>query len=403
LFLIPGCSSIPPFPLLTTPTLVPIIQATSTPDIFETETPLPPPEARILRVWLPPRFNPDAGTESANLLKQRFGEFESRHPGLEIELRIKAEDGETGLLNSLFITNNAAPAALPDLVALPRPFMEDAALNGILHPIDGLSTALHDPDWYGYARDLGHIQNIGYGLPFAGDAMTLVYDSDVVNAQSWESIFSAKNSLAFAAADPQGLFGLCLYVSAGGKIQDSSGLPILEQDALVRVLTWVQDGVAAESLLPSLKNVSSQETVIKGYEAGNVDMAVTWYTTLPVDGAFTPIPGLGGFNYGFASGWVWALAGSNPENQQIAIELAEYLTADDFIGTWTEEAGYLPTRPSSVAIRDSAVASIAESSYLVPPDDVLLIIGPLVQEAVVRVLNGEQPEIVAGSVIEKLK
>ena len=205
-----GCSSLPPISLLTTPTPVPVQRATFTPQLIHTQTARPQTQARILRIWLPPRFDPDAETEAANLLKQRLADFESQHPGLVIEVRIKAEEGDASLLNSLSAANLAAPTALPDLVALPRPALEAAALKGLLHPIDGLSTALHDPDWYGYARDLGHVQNIGYGLPFAGDAAVLVYRSDIEGGVTWENIFINGNSLSFPAGDPQGLFGLSL-------------------------------------------------------------------------------------------------------------------------------------------------------------------------------------------------
>ena len=161
LIFLAGCSSLAPLLAQLTPTPVPVISspevtpAASTPESDATETALPATGPRILRVWLPPQFDPDAGTESANLLKQRLADFETQHPGLEIEVRIKAEEGEANILNALSVTSMAAPTALPDLVALSRPALEAAALKGLLHPIDGLSTTLQDPNWYGYARQLG--------------------------------------------------------------------------------------------------------------------------------------------------------------------------------------------------------------------------------------------------------
>ena len=169
-FAVTGCSSLAPLLSNPTPAPAPFGQATSTPQPFIDSTPtvLPVTEARVLRIWLPPRFDPNADTESANLLKQRLADFESAHPGVKIEVRIKAEEGATSLLNALSITNSAAPAVLPDLIALSRPDLESAALKGLIHPVDGLSVLLDDPNWYPYARELGHIENIGYGLPFAG-------------------------------------------------------------------------------------------------------------------------------------------------------------------------------------------------------------------------------------------
>jgi ABC-type glycerol-3-phosphate transport system substrate-binding protein len=402
LLLSAGCSVLPDLPFLSTPTPVPVIQATATTEIIPTQTAPSEPQARILRVWLPPRFDLNAETNASNLLRQRFAEFEAQRPGLKIEVRIKAEDGDSGLLNSLVLTSNAAPAALPDLVALPRPALETAAQKGLLHPIDGLSTALQSPDWYPYARDLGLVQNIGYGLPFAGEAMVLLYRSELDGDITWNTIFSGKHNLSFPAGDPQALLALSLYISAGGELVDANGKPTLNQDVLTRVLTWVKQGVESGVILPSVKNIATYDYATSAYRSGSSDMAITWTNGLPV-GLVSPVPGLDDSSHSFAIGWAWTLAGANPENQQIAIQLAEFLTADDFIIDWTREAGYLPTRPSSVLVKDSAVAHVAESAYVMPSDDVVEVLGPILQDAVVRVLNGEQPESVAVSALEKLK
>ncbi len=399
-----GCSSIPSLPLLPTPTTVPVIEATSTPQAIPTQTAFPRPEARFLRLWLPPRFDPNAETESGRLLRQRLIEFEAQHPGLEIEIRIKAEEGDVNLLNSLSVTSLAAPMALPDIIALPRPALETAALNGLLHPIDGLSTRLQDPNWYGYARDLGHIQNIGYGLPFAGDMMVLIYNDELDGGVLWDNIFSQKKKISFPAGDAQGLFGLSLYLSANGDVVDSKGLPSLDQVALTRVLSWVQEGVSTGSLLPSLKNVLTDEQIKASYRAGDVDMAVFWSSNLPETGFIAPVPGLDNSSYSFATGWVWALAGSNPENQQLAIELAEFLIDDGFLSTWLQDDGFLPVRVSNASsVVVSTFDPVIESAHVIPSNKTIEVLGPIMQEAITRVLNGEQPEVVAGSVIENLK
>lgn len=394
-----GCSSLAP--LLSTPTPVPVTQTSAAPQ--PTSTPnAPQPQARILRIWLPPRFNPESGAEPATLLKQRLAEFEAQHPGLEVEVRIKAEEGETSLLHSLAVTSLAAPTALPDLIALPRPALETAARKGYLHPIDGLSVMLDDPDWYAYARDLGHVQNIGYGLPFAGDAMVLVYRAENEGGAGWSVMFSNEIKLAFPAADPQGSFGLSLYASAGGMFFDANGLPVLERDALTQTLLWLEEGVSAGSIPSTLKNISLEADALALYRSGGADAVIAWTSSMP-EGSVVPLPGLDGSPRSPATGWVWALAGSNPENQQVAIELAESLTAGDFMSEWTRAAGYLPTRPSGAIASPDSIVGVLESAWLAPSDDVVMALGPLMQEAWVRVLNGEQPEAVTGSVIEKLR
>jgi len=358
-----------------------------------------------LRVWLPPQFDPNAGTESANLLKQRLTDFEAQHPGLEIEVRIKAEEGEANILNALSVTSMAAPSALPDLVALSRPALEAAALKGLLHPIDGLSTTLQDPNWYGYARQLGQIENIGYGLPFAGNVFALVYRSDLGEFTNWEDILASKGVLAFPAGDPQGLVGLSLYISEGGEIVNPQGLPTLDQAVLTRLLSLIEHGLGASMLSPSLAIVGTDAQALQLYRDRNANMVITWASNYhPVfDEKIIPLPGLDETPYSFATGWMWSLAGSNTENQALAVELAEYLIADEFIGEWTRASGYLPTRPSSIDGQDPTIAALVESAKPIPSNDVLSVLGQLMQDALIRVLNGERPAAVAASVVDSLK
>ena len=411
LIFLAGCSSLAPLLAQLTPSPVPATaspegpQTTPPPEPDATETARPATEPRILRVWLPPQFDPNAGTASANLLKQRLADFEAQHPGLEIEVRVKAEEGEANMLNALSVTSMAAPSALPDLVALSRPALEAAALKGLLHPIDGLSTTLQDPNWYGYARQLGQIENIGYGLPFAGNVFALVYRSELAKFTNWEEILASEALLSFPAGDPQGLVGLALYVSGGGEIVTPQGSPILDQDVLTRVLALIEDGLGASMLSPSLAIVGTDSQALQLYRDRNANMVITWASNYrPVsDEHIMPLPGLDETPYSFATGWMWSLAGSNAENQALAVELAEYLIADEFIGEWTREAGYLPTRPSSVDGQDPTIAGLIESAKPIPSNDVLSVLGQLMQDALIRVLNGERPAVVAGSVVEALK
>ena len=175
LFLLAGCANISS--LLATPepapvsTNTPITITTSTPTVTPTATPDGP---RTLRIWVPPQFDPFAETEAGALLQAKLNEFVARRPGLQVEVRVKAENGTNGLINALTTTRSAAPSVMPDLVALSRANLESATAKGLLHPLDGLTTLPDDPDWYPYAHQIAHIQNTTYGLPFAGNALALV-------------------------------------------------------------------------------------------------------------------------------------------------------------------------------------------------------------------------------------
>jgi ABC-type glycerol-3-phosphate transport system substrate-binding protein len=237
--------------------------------------------------------------------------------------------------------------------------------------------------------------------------LVLVYYPELGTIVSWQDVLASKGQMVFPFFYTQGLVGLSLYVSAGGEVLDAQGLPTLEVDALTRVLTLVEQGVSKDVFPPSLANVTTEAQTLQIYRTGSTgtNKGIIWVLSYrpSEDGTITPLPGLGEVPFSYATGWVWALAGANPENQQLAVELAEHLVADEFIGEWTRLTGYLPTRPSTVEEDDRAMTAILESAHPVPSNDVLTILGPLMQEAITRVLKGEKPEDVALSVVEKLR
>jgi ABC-type glycerol-3-phosphate transport system substrate-binding protein len=363
-------------------------------------TPEVPPS---VRVWLPEEFDPANGTPAGNLLKARLEAFEGSHPGVNIEIRTKAQSGPGGLLEALTTASNAAPSTLPDLIALPRPFLEAAALKGLLHPYDGVSSALDGADWYEYARQLGHIQNSTYGLPFAGDALALIYDAQKYSplATDWVSLTGLGEPLYFPAADPQAAFTMAEYLAGGWQVQDEQGKLALNAPGLAAVLSFYrqagQNGVMPEWLV----NFLDEDQIWEEVNASRASLAIVSISRylkarlnagLPEQIRVAPLPTRDGKVYSLANGWVWALGSPLAERQKLAVELAEYLTEAEFLGRWSQAAGYMPSRPgavqwwSDVQMR-SAVDQLASSSRLQPSVDVTSTLGPALQSAVVRVLK----------------
>jgi ABC-type glycerol-3-phosphate transport system substrate-binding protein len=412
-----GCSSLPPINrelinlILYTPTPVPpTLTPTPVPSqaaqllTREPEPAVAAPE--ILRIWLPPQFNPNANNTAASMLKDRLKNFEADHPGLEIDVRIKSESGDADLLDSLAITSMAAPDALPDLVALPRPSLEAAAQKGLIKSLVPDSET-QSQDWYPYAQKLSEIDGTPYGLPFAGDAMVMIYRPDLVWIKSWDDILLSDSQLIFAGADPRAETLLSIYASAGGELTDPQGRPTFNQDVLIKVLELFVKGRAVSLFPDAAMNLSSDDQILQEYRNQRADIGILHFSKFrgSQDGLYQPLMGLGVEpHFTFSNGWMWAFTGQTPEKQQLAAELAAYLTADDFLSTWTTQAGYLPThRPGASDQVDEIVLSVIQASQPLPSADVVSILGPLLQEAVTRVLNGEQPEAVARSVIEKLQ
>ena len=412
LSLLAGCANISS--LLSTPEPATASPSTNTPVATSTATVTPtitPGGPHTLRLWVPPQFDPAAETPAGILLQKRLDEFAARRPGLQIDVRVKAESGTSDLLNALTDTRSAAPSIMPDLVALSRADLEAATAKGLLHPLDGLTTLPDDPDWYPYARQMAHIQDSTYGLPFAGDVLALVgYRYPLPSV--WSDI-KKDTLLVFPAADPRALFTLSLYLSAGGTLQDDQGHLALDENIMGQVLSLYQPLVENGLLPPNVVDYQDDDQAWNAFREQRGNLVVSWTSrflkeqTLPL--ALAPLPGLETGQYTLATGWSWALAGSNSDNQSLAVELAEFLSDSQFLGEWTQAAGYLPTRPTALSSWNDAriqmiLTQLAESASLMPGEDLLSTLGPLFSDATLSVLNGEQlPADAAQSIIEQLK
>ena len=400
-----GCSSLAP--VLSTPTPAPVLEATPTPQVVPTSTIPAIKSPRILRIWLPPQFDPLAETDSAGLLNQRLNEFETNHPDLIIEVRIK-----TNVVDFLSTTNRAAPNAMPDLVALSYYQLQTAASAGLLHPIDGLTDILQDPDWYVFARELGSVQNANYGFPFAADAQLIVYRASVFEAppSNWETVVNSGAPLTFSASSAQQYFPLSLYLSTGSGFANENGAFTLSEDALISVLSFYQQAYEAGVIPASIRDFQTDIQALNSFRNGEADLSVAWASSdIGVNsGAYTPLLGLDEVPHSIGNGWVWALAGSDTESQPLAIELASFLIESEYMSEWTYASGFLPTRPLAVAEWEdetvkNAIDDVLLSAHPAPSPEVVSLFGPIMQGALIRIFNGEQAEVVARSVIEELK
>jgi multiple sugar transport system substrate-binding protein len=386
-------------------TVVPTMVITPVPATEPVGTPSGPV---ILRIWLPPQFDPASDTPAGILLQSRLDQFTAAHPEVKIEVRLKAVEGPGGLLEALSTAGAAAPLVLPDVVALPRPLLEAAALKGLIFPFSDQPSPLDDPDWYEYARELGRLQESTFGLPFAGDALVLVYQPGQVLSppQDWANLLMTNGPLIFPAADPQALFTLALYQSAGGHIQDDLGRPVLEENILYLVLALYQDAGRASLMPYTLAQFDTDDQVWTAYQSEQASMVITWISRYIADGNTASasraalLPTTDGVPFTLATGWMWALASTQPERQALGAQLAEFLSSGDFLAEWSLAIGYLPTRTSATmawsdAEMQSLAGQVSRSAHSIPSTDVLSSLGTPLSQAVVQVLKQQSDPLTA--------
>jgi multiple sugar transport system substrate-binding protein len=368
-----------------------------------------------LVIWLPPQFDPSANNTAAEYLRAQIQEFSRLHNDLKIEVRLKADAGPGGMLEALAATNAAAPGALPDLVALSRPDLEIAALKGLIYPMEEQARLADDPDWYSYARQLAVIQGSAFGLPFAGDALVLLYRSSQVQVipKDWATLMQQPGALAFPAADPQALLTLALYQSAGGQVEDAQRRPMIAVNALTTVLKLYESGVKSSKLPPWLAQSESDGQAWQSYREQQAVWVVTWASRyladLPADTALLPMLPMGNTSFTLATGWLWALATPRPEKRALAVELVDFLVKSDFLSRWTAAAGFLPPRPSALTgwknqSLQGTLSQIELSANAHPGNDLLAVLGPLLKDAVQVVIKGQSdPVQAAQAAAEHLK
>jgi ABC-type glycerol-3-phosphate transport system substrate-binding protein len=333
------------------------------------------------------------------------------------------------MLDSLTTASAAAPLSLPDLVALPRLELEAAAVKGLIRPFDGLIQPIDETDWYEYARQLARLQNSTFGLPFAGDALILVYRPTALPEppETYSETLSTPGPLVFPAADPDALFTLLQYQASGGAILDDQGRPSLQPKPLAQVLEFYYQGRLGDFFPDWLTLYPDDEQSWQAFTANNAPMAISWMsrylsqppaapapTANPASGSSTvtppavpsmdlagaPLPTPNGEAYTFATGWVWAMATPDPEREKLSAELAEYLTEADFLADWSSAMGYLPPRQSALQgwgnpSKRALASQVVNSARLIPSEDMLASLRPALQNAAIQVLKLESGPVEA--------
>jgi ABC-type glycerol-3-phosphate transport system substrate-binding protein len=384
-----------------------------------TKAPLPtqtqalnPSDEITLRLWVPPQFDSASKSRAGILLLSRLEEFTKRRPGVHIEVRVKATSGNGGLLDSLVTTSAAAPLALPDLIALPRPALEVAVARGLVRPLNDLTRIMEEPGWFEYAQELASIQDNIYGLPYAGDALVLVYRSSALSAppKDWSSSLKIGVPLVFPAADPQAMLTLTLYRASGGGLSDQQGRLAINTEILSRVYSFYAQAEQTGLMPYWLSQYQNDNQVWQAFMEQRADQVVTWtrqyLSGAPRDSSLAALPTPTGEPFTLATGWVWAMVTHQPERQKAAAELAEFLVDSDFLAIWTQAVGYLPPRQDALdrwsdPVLKASLQKVAESAQLAPSEDRLANLNDALMQATIQVLKKQSDPLTAAQSVSK--
>ncbi len=352
-----------------------------------------------LTVWLPPQFNPNEETTSSKLLSSQFKSFTDQNPEISLDIRVKAASGAGNILDTLDYASQVAADAEPDLVLLSRSDLEAAAQKGLLQPIEEVSSTIDESDWYSFAQSLGIVQGTACGLPFAADALGLIYrNTSFPRLQpGWSELNSQINDLIFPAADPTALTTLAIYLSAGGSLQDAQGQAAIDVETLTKTLQIYQTGLNSGLFANELLQLQSDDQAWESFQNSKSKAIITWTSRQLQDTSglkLALLPGLGAEPYTLAKGWVWCLVSKDPQKKKYASQLVEHMVDPEFLKTWAPNSGYLPVRPSSLAawenpLLQDTLGKILNSAQIRPNPNLLSTLINGVKTAVQEVLSGQ--------------
>jgi len=358
------------------------------------------PSRQSLTLWVPDTFSPEIPSPAGSLLADRLDSFEETHPGVDLAVRVKDVGGPAGLLDTLAAVSVAAPAVLPDVIALDPVGLSAATVKGLIVPLSGLVVEPVSPEWYAHALGVSPSEGEFFGLPFAAEAEILSYDLTRYPRPplSWAEILAGPAPFVFPAADPYALFTLAEYVSLGGSLTDESGRPSLDAGILTEVLSFYASSRAAGVIPLSARQFAADSdtwAAVRGERAagGTAPLSLFLSQHDPETQAALPLPTKGGAGICFAETWSWAIVAQDTERQRLSAELITWLSEAEFLGPWTNALGMLPPNRSALGawpggIDRSFVSRLVSVSRPTPPEEVLVTFGPPLQAAVEAVLSG---------------
>ena len=324
-----------------------------------------PSGVAVLTWWTPEFISPKAGQAGGGLMGEYLSQFEQDQGGrVKVNPVLKARYGKGGLLDYLRTAQPVAPGILPDVVVLDTAELEKAAGLGLLQPLDKLLPPQLLAELYPFAREVGKFDGQQLAIQYIADLDHVVYSRARVPVPplNWNTLLVNKTRFLFPAGNPQPATAGSLtddvqaifvsqYVSAGGVMKAQNRQLVLQEEPLLRVLTFYSEGQVAGVLPPGAFDLVDPDAAFNVYAHGEVDMAnvsalrfLASQESLP-NTEFAPLPGWDGPAPALARGWALAITTTDPGRQKVAAEFIMWLLDAQRSGAWAEAAGWLPVMP----------------------------------------------------------
>lgn len=319
--------------------------------------------------WTPEFLSPQAAAPLGPLLAGQVADFESARGGkVRLNPVLKARYGKGGLLDFLRTAQPIAPSILPDLVTLDVAELEQASSLGLLQSLDGLLPREITATLYPFARQIGQLDGRTLAIPWVADLDHVIYDREQVAQppSTWAGVITQGLSYAFPAGpisspsavglteDVQPTF-IAQYLSAGGSLDPNTRRLTLQEQPLVRVLSFYRDANEAHLLPKNILNIVNSDDAWN--MLGQEDAALAIVSSrrylanrdaLPNVG-FAPAPGWANPVTPVARGWALLITTADPARQRAAADFIAWLMAPERSAATAQAVGWLPTSAAALA------------------------------------------------------
>jgi len=365
------------------------------------------PQRRELVLWTPEFFDPDGEGEANALLATTYANFEEMHSDVRLEVQTKAEFGSASLYNYIRSASQVAPSILPDIVLIDTQQMWQVADLGLLTPFPP-EERVGGADMYPFALDAVAYNGLTYGVPYAADVTHLAYRQRITTPEefspptTWVELLALDEPYIFPAGGRSGLSNNALllqYVSAGGQLTEDG--EISNAEALTEVFTFFETGVR-QGVIPQgvteYSSLSAVWVVFANAEVGFANVSAHRYLSERESGSqlqFSPIPTRFGSLMTIGRVWAFAILTQDPEQHALAVTFIEHLLEPTTQGNWSQQAHWLPTRQSAMAVWQDGQAyhaflqRLLDVAVAVPNGAAFADLSARLHVAQLAVLNGE--------------
>ncbi len=313
------------------------------------------PEPLALRIWLPDTIVLD-NPEAMMVLEGTISEFEERY-GATVEIIVKPKSGTGGLYDSLLKTKDAAPAVLPDLMALPYDDAFQAGTKGLLQPLDDLLPTQISEDLYPFAQNLARVEESWLTLPFVADIEHLAFRTSALSEPpvNWSVVMESNASYVFPAGGPEAVLPDALLLHYLSAVEEGSD-PIRNEQAVRQTLAFYEaaytQDIVDEATIQASRPHETWERALQGEVAMAHTTAHLWLNDQEQAATlhYGPVPTADSSPRYIADGLAYVVISGDPAKQEVLARLLEALMEPEMLATWSQSERGLPSRRAALAL-----------------------------------------------------